>query len=148
MNKLIPTVEQLRSDISNIFIDECQDFGFIRDRLNYHLNVESDSQDPELSYDRILEKYRCHIDAWNMRNGEKERRGFVDKTQLRKRKNFLEFLEMKMYQIDWGNANSTPLRDDYLFGTLVTKSNMLNQLKSFKSLWQKEPEPGDYPRDN
>jgi hypothetical protein len=138
MNKIIPSLEQVRSEVSSIFIDDNLDFYYIVDLLKYHLDDQNPDNDPSITYELVLQKYRQHIEAWNIRNGEKERRGFVDKNQLKKRKNFLEFLNGRMYQIDWGNSNASPQRDDYLFGTLLSRTELLEQLKDFKRIWQKE----------
>ena len=137
MKKIFPTIEQFRKDITEIFIDEDLDYFYALELLVYHLNDKIPENDPKLTYETILKKYRLHIDLWNLRNGEKERRGFVNKDQLKKRKNIVEFLESRMYSIDWTKTSTTPQRDNYLLGTLVPQTEVLIQLNKFKKSCQK-----------
>jgi hypothetical protein len=139
MKKTIPTLEQFRRDITAIFIDEEVDYNYVLGRVRYHLDESQPDNDPLLTYETLLQKYRDHINLWNLRNGEKERKGFIDKIQLRKRKNILDFLESRLYSIDWGNTSVTPLRDDYLFGNRLSQKELMEQLNDFKKSCKEKP---------
>jgi len=132
MSKLIPTEEQFRKDISSIFIDENIDYSWALERLKFHLDDTIPGNEQALTYQDILAKYRSHIENWNLRNAEKERKGFLDKDQQRKRKNIIQFLESRLYLLEWTYHETNPLRDNYLFGTIIPMDEILSQLKEFK----------------
>lgn len=143
MKKFIPAVEQLQKDVTAIFIDEDMDYHETHVRLVYHLNPKEPGNKKDLTYDECIRKYRAHIEIWNKRNKEKENRGYLAKSEALKRKNFLDFLDLRLYLIDWDSYSTNPLRDDYLFGTLLSQPEMLKQLTDFKKIWQKNQKNED-----
>jgi hypothetical protein len=130
MNKFIPGAEQLKDDITAIFIDEDLDYDYTLSRLIYHLDSSQANNKPDLTYEECIRKYKSHIDQWNSRNQATERRGFLGKPQAAKWKNFLEFLETRLYNIDWDSLSSIPDRDLYLFGD-IKQDFLSEQRKSF-----------------
>ncbi len=137
METKIPTVEQFRKDVTTIFIDENMDYGYVYNRLLYHLDPTYPDNAKNLTYENCIKKYKTHIDQWNDRNKEREKRGFLAKAEAEKRKTFLEFIEARLYNIDWDSFSDTPIRDSYLFGALVTQETLIKQFKDFRKTWQK-----------
>ena len=126
-------------DVSAIFIDENLDYDYTHSRLVYHLDETPYDNVKGLTYETIIHKYRTHIELWNQRNQEKEKKGFLGRPEAAKRKNFLEFLEARLYTIDWDSMSSTPLRDLYLFGNI--KNDFLSkQRKAFLDSLKFDPD--------
>ena len=128
--KFIPSVNQLKQDVTSIYIDVNLDYNQILMRLEYHLDPSYPDNIPDLTYELILQRYRAHIDLWNRRHGERETRGYLKGSEAVERKNFLDFLEMRLYTIDWTAQSGNPIRDRYLFGE-IQQTNLTEQRKCF-----------------
>ena len=132
-NKFVPSVDQLTQDVTAIYIDEnVNDYDYIRDRIIHHLDETYPENVKGLTYETIISKYRSHIESWNRRNREKEGKGFLSKAESSKRKTIIEFLETRLYIIDWEASSSTPIRDTYLFGD-IRQPLLTEQRKRFLS---------------
>ena len=129
MEKFIPSVSQLTKDISAIYIDDDLNYHYVLERLRFHLEHPI-GENPDLTYEEIIKRYQSHIDQWNQKHSASEKRGFLGKKQGSKRKNFLEFLEVGLYSIDWESQSNTPERDLYLFGN-VKHDFLSEQRKAF-----------------
>jgi hypothetical protein len=137
MKKIIPTVEQLRKDVSAIYIDENMDYEYLHERMTFHLNPDYPDNPKDLTYDECIGKYKTHIDLWNEKNREREKKGFLGKLEAQKRKTFLEFLDARLYKIDWDSLSSSPIRDKYLFGDFPT-DYLKKKLDEFKRKFPNE----------
>ena len=128
--KFIPDRDQLRADVSAIFIDEDLNYSMCLEQLKYHLNPKNPGNIPDLTYELVLSRYRAHISLWTKRYGKKAESGFIQKADAMKRKNFLNFLGLKMYTIDFDAQSESPTRDLYLFGDIATEF-LTKQRKAF-----------------
>lgn len=128
--KFIPSEAQLQQDVTAIFIDADMKYDWARERLIWHLDPSDPENVPDLTYETVLSRYRMHIEHWNRRFKSTEERGFLSKTDAAKRKNFTDFLEARLYKIDWAGMSTTPGRDLYLFGN-IPHSKLSQQRKNF-----------------
>lgn len=128
--KFIPSASQLQQDVTAIFIDADMNYDWARERIIWHLDPTEPDNMPDLTYELLLSRYRSHIEHWNRRFKSTEERGYLSKPDAAKRKNFTDFLENRLYKIDWGGMSMTPGRDLYLFGD-IAQSKLSQQRKIF-----------------
>lgn len=128
--KFIPTMDQLRQDVSAVYIDENLDYDYAMERLRFHLNPMYPDNVKSLTYEQCIAKYKAHIEIWNSRNAAKEGKGFLGKADSSKRKTFIEFMDARLYKIDWDSVSTHPVRDQYLFGD-IRMEFLADQVKNF-----------------
>lgn len=140
--KFIPTIDQLIQDVTTIYIDESLNYDWCLQRLIWHLTGDDPDGKPNLTYDECIKKYRSHIENWNSRNAEREKKGYLGRPEANNRKNFVQFLEDRLYKIDWDSLSTSPIRDKYLFGDI--KNDFLTEQRvAFMDLFKRGGNNGE-----
>lgn len=128
------TLDQFREKLSDIYGD-----GDIPQSYNRMLWYISNMTigDERLTSQFLLDKFKEHIDEWNLLYSAKLGSQYFPSKALALRKNFYDFLGDKWYEREFSSKKGSNNRNLYLFGT-NPKNELKKQFKEFKSIWTEE----------
>ena len=113
MNGDIPTFDQFKEQIVLVYGEGNLDVTYKR-MLWYIENSPYNGK--QLTWEFLYDKFKQHIDQWNMMYGSKLGTSYFPSKALMLRKNFYEFLGDKWYEREFSTQKGSLNGNLYLFG--------------------------------
>jgi hypothetical protein len=133
----IPSFEVFSNEIKKIFPEG--DLALTYQRFLWYLEYQDIGGKP-LTWEFLIDKFKQHIDEWNMMYGPKLGTQYFPTKAYALRKNFYDFLGDKFYEREFVTSVGHGERNKYLFGDF-TFDYLQTQLEEFKLKFSNETDP-------